>query len=88
MIINTSNGKAVDTERDLSAPERHILQKLFAWKSFVKSIEEFKEKKDRSFKTGWNDSGPIAESQPMGLIINDIEKEIAMRLSNSDSKKI
>jgi hypothetical protein len=88
MIINTSNGKAVDTERDLSAPERHILQKLFAWKSFVKSIEEFKEKKDRSFKAGWNDSGPIAESQTIGLIIHDIEKEIAMRLSNSDSKKI
>jgi hypothetical protein len=30
MIITTWNGKSFDTDKELSAPERHILQKLFA----------------------------------------------------------
>ncbi len=80
MIIRTSNGQAFDTESDLSAAERHILQKLFAWKSFVQSMKEFKEKKDRSFESGWNNSGPVAESHAMRMIIQDIEKEVAARL--------
>ncbi|MCU0597957.1 MAG: hypothetical protein MUE70_01725 [Desulfobacterales bacterium] len=80
MIIRTSNGQTFDTDSDLSAAERHILQKLFAWKSFVQTIKEFQEKKDRSFKSGWNNSGPVAESQAMRMIIQDIEKEVAARL--------
>jgi hypothetical protein len=80
MIIRTSNGQSFDTELDLSAAERHVLQKIFAWKSFVKSMKEFKEKKDRSFQSGWNNSGPVAESHAMRLIIKDIEKEVASRV--------
>jgi hypothetical protein len=87
MIIKTSNGLSFDTERDLSAAERHILQKLFAWKSFVQSMKEFKEKKERSFESGWNNSGPIAESHTMQLIIQDIEKEVAARLKNTKASE-
>ena len=83
MIIKTSNGLSFDTERDLSAAERHILQKLFAWKSFVQSMKEFKEKKKRSFESGWNNSGPVAESHAMRLIIQEIEQEVADRLKNT-----
>jgi hypothetical protein len=82
MIIRTSNGQTFDTETDLSAAERHILQKLFSWKSFVTSINEFRKKKDLSFKVGWNDSGPVPESSAMRLIISDIENEISTRLSS------
>jgi hypothetical protein len=83
MIIKTSNGRSFDTESDLTAAERHILQKLFAWKSFVQSMKEFKEKQKRSFESGWNNSGPIAESHAMRLIIQDIEKEVAGRLKDT-----
>jgi hypothetical protein len=83
MIIKTSNGQTFDTESDLSAAERHILQKLFAWKSFVQSMKEFTEKKDRSFESGWNNSGPVTESHAMRLIIQDIEKEVAARLKGT-----
>jgi hypothetical protein len=83
MIIKTSSGRAIDTERDLSAPERHILQKLFAWKSIVQSLKEFREKKDRSFHVGWNNTGSVLESHSMRLIIQDIEKEIESRLHHT-----
>jgi hypothetical protein len=48
MIIAASNGKFFDTEKDLSAPERHILQKLFAWESTVTSQEQFEQKKEEA----------------------------------------
>ena len=45
MIITIWNGQSFDTEKDLTAAERLILQKLFAWKSMVNTLEEFKKKK-------------------------------------------
>jgi hypothetical protein len=80
MIINTSSGRSFDTESDLTSAERHILQKILAWKSFVRTVEEFHEKISRSFESGWNHSGPVAESHAMRLIIRDIEKEVMDRL--------
>ena len=85
MIITTSNGKSFDTEKDLSAPERHILQKLFAWESMVASLEQFREKKEMALLKGWNNSGPIEESMPLKTIINDLEKKVDVRLSKKKS---
>ena len=81
MIITIQNGQSFDTEKDLTAVDRHILQKLFAWKSMVNTLEEFKEKKDRALKMGWNNSGPVNESHSLSMIINDLEKEIILRLN-------
>ena len=81
MIITIWNGQSFDTEKDLTAAERYILQKLFAWKSMVNTLEEFKEKKDRALKMGWNNSGPVNESHSLRMIINDLEKEIILRLN-------
>ena len=50
MIITMNGGKAFDTEKDLTAPERHVLQKLFAWQDMADSVEQFREKKRRRFK--------------------------------------
>jgi len=75
MIFTTSNGKSFDTDKDLSAPERHILQKLFAWESMVTSLEQFGEKKEMALLKGWNNSGPIDESLALNTIINDLEKK-------------
>ena len=54
MIINTKKGKSFNTETDLTAPERHILQKLFLWESMASSLDEFKEKKETALLKGWN----------------------------------
>ncbi len=76
MIIRTSDGKSFDTETDLSAAERHILQKLLAWKSIVNTVAEFKEKRTRAFAAGWNKSGPVREGPAMKIIIDDMEKQL------------
>jgi len=85
MIITTSNEKSFDTDKDLTAPERHILQKLFAWESMVTSLEEFGEKKETALLKGWNNSGPIKESIALRSIINDLEKKVDARLSKKNS---
>ena len=81
MIFTTKDGKSFDTERDLTAPERHILQKLFLWKSMASSIEQFRTKKEEALRKGWNNSGPITESQTMRFIIQDLEHKVFDRLA-------
>ena len=80
MIITTGDGKSFDTEKDLSAPERHILQKLFAWEFTAGSLEQFREKKVEALLKGWNNSGPTTESAALTAIIKDLEKKVIIRL--------
>ena len=80
MIVTTRNGESFDTRRDLSAPERHILQKLFLWKSMASSIEEFRNKKKEALSKGWNLSGPVEESSALKAIVNDLEEKLSERL--------
>lgn len=81
MIISTKDGKSFDTESDLTAPERHILQKLFLWESMASSLQEFKEKKEKAILKGWNNSGPIAESTALKSIVKELEQKVVLRLS-------
>ncbi len=81
MIISTLNGREIDTERDLTAEERHILQKLMLWEQMVKSIEEFRRKKQEALLRGWNNSGPVRESENLHSIISAMEERIMERLS-------
>jgi len=83
MIITTAKGKSFDTDRDLSAPERHILQKLFAWESMAESIEYFRKKKKEALLKGWNNSGPIQESYALKENIRYLEMKVSNRLKNS-----
>jgi hypothetical protein len=80
MIIKTSGGRTFDTERDLTAPERHILQKLFIWESMASSLDQFQQKKQEALQKGWNNSGPIRESEALKTIIIDLEEKIRLRL--------
>jgi hypothetical protein len=80
MILTIGNGQSFDTERDLTAPERHILQKLFFWKSMASSVEEFREKKEKALHKGWNCSGPIRESDAIRAITGDLEEKVTLRL--------
>ena len=76
MIIRTDDDNEIDTSRDLSSEECHILQKLLCYKAIVSSAKEFREKKLKAFRVGWNDSGPIKESRIMASIAARMEKEI------------
>ncbi|MGD9031625.1 MAG: hypothetical protein PVJ69_07370 [Desulfobacteraceae bacterium] len=80
MIITTEDGKSYDTEIDLTAPERHILQKLFLWESMASTLDQFREKKDQALFKGWNNSGPIQESPALKRIIKDLERKVSVRL--------
>jgi hypothetical protein len=83
MIIATTNGRSLDTDRDLTAAERHILQKLFLWEEMAANLDQFREEKAKAFRKGWNDSGPIMESPAMRIIISDMEKRLTARLQGA-----
>ncbi len=80
MILTTKNGESFDTQSDLSAPERHILQKLFLWKSMASSLEEFRSRKEEALRRGWNHSGPVPESRALRAIVKDLEEKVIQRL--------
>ena len=82
MMIITSTGEKIDTAT-LSSEERHILQKLFAWKSLVDSVALFREKKKEALKTGWNNSGPVPESRALSLVIAHLETQVRLRLQKT-----
>ncbi len=84
MIIKTDTGYAIDTA-DLSPEERHVLQKLFAWKTLVESLEQFRDKKKQALAAGWNHSGPIRETRALSQVIQHLEKQVKERLKNQRS---
>ena len=84
MIISTRNGNSYDTEKDLTAPERHILQKLLIWKDLATGLDQFRQKTEDAFLKGWNDSGPITAGTALRAIISDLEEKIRIRLSQEE----
>ena len=87
MIITLSNGRSLDTERDLTAAERHILQKLMIWESMAGTLEEFREKRARALQVGWNNSGPVPESDALRLVVEDLESKVLARLGANRGQK-
>ena len=85
MIINTVDGKTIDTESDLSSEERHVLQKLFLWEAMVESVEQFRQKKREALLKGWGNSGQISESPSLKSVINHLEIKILDRLSLNEN---
>lgn len=83
MIFHIDNNIEIDTDRDLSSEERHIVQKLLGWKSLVNTVAEFQQKKESAFSVGWNNSGPIRESKALALVVQQLEKELRLRLKET-----
>ena len=79
MIIRTKEG-TFDTDTDLTAPERHILQKLLLWEAMAESLEEFRKRKEEAFLKGWNNSGPVPKGPAMSSIIRELERKVGKRL--------
>jgi hypothetical protein len=80
MIITTREGKSFDTQTDLTAAERHVLQKLLFWESMASTLEEFDRKRDLALQKGWNQSGPVDESPSMKCIITELRRSLTHRL--------
>jgi hypothetical protein len=87
MIITTSEGQSFDTQRDLTAAERHILQKLLFWESMSSTVEEFDRKRDLALQKGWNQSGPVDESPSMKCIITELRRRLTQRLGERQTGK-
>ena len=87
MILITGNGLSVDTEKDLTAAERHILQKLFFWEDLDLTVEQFREKAKLALQKGWNHSGPVAERPVLKSLIEDLERKVLRRLEQRDQTK-
>lgn len=82
MIINTCDGRSIDTAKDFGPEERHIVQKLFAWATLVESVARFREIKKKALADGWNNSGPVLESRALARVANDLEIRIRRRLES------
>ena len=80
MIITTASGKSYNTDSDLSAPERHILQKLILWEGMVTTLQEFKDRTEDALDKGWNNSGPVRAGAALSDILRDLEKKVEKRL--------
>ncbi|MDY7035829.1 MAG: hypothetical protein SV375_06665 [Thermodesulfobacteriota bacterium] len=59
------------------------MQKLFLWESLSSSLQEFRRKSDEALVKGWNNSGPINESQALKAIIRDLEEKVSIRLTKA-----
>ncbi len=84
MIIRIDSNTEIDTDRDLTAAERHILQKLFGWKTLVNTVAQFRQKKESALRVGWNNSGPIRETKALALVIKHLEKDLCLRLTKEN----
>lgn len=84
MIISLKNGKTFDTDRDLSPPERHVLQKMFAWEWSAESVEQFRQKRDEALRVGWNGSGPVSAGSALKTILGELEQKVKDRISLKD----
>ncbi|WP_299976181.1 hypothetical protein [Desulfobacula sp.] len=82
MIIETSDGRSINTATDLGPEERHILQKLMAWGPMVESLDQFRDIKKKGLANGWNNSGPVRESRALSLVVKDLEVQIRQRLKH------
>jgi len=88
MLFTTRDGTSFDTQADLTASERHILQKLFLWENMASSIQEFRKKKEAALSNGWNNSGPVSESTALKRIIEELETRVSERIRHEVNPNI
>ncbi|SDO58377.1 hypothetical protein [Desulforhopalus singaporensis] len=86
MLITITNDKEIDTDRDLSPEERHVVQKLIGWKGLVDSMEQFRQKTRAALQTGWNNQGPVRLSPTLALIVAQLEQELSTRLAEKNRR--
>lgn len=79
MIYLTLKGRSVDTDLDLSAPQRHVLQKLMAWEQLALPVADFVARRAKALQQGWDGRGPVAESPAFLAVADDLATRLAVR---------
>jgi len=54
-----------------------------AWASVCESRAFFREKTAAALEAGWNDSGPVAKTRALSLVIDHLEKKVRHRLGSA-----
>lgn len=85
MIIDIDAHTTVDTARDMGPAERHVVQKLMAWKTLVTSLDQFRQKRAEALAAGWNGSGPVRETRALALVCGRLEKDVKERLIKEEA---
>jgi hypothetical protein len=80
VMARGKSGPTRESAQELSASERHVLQQLWLWKDIAGSVQEFRHKKEQALADGFDNSGPIQESQVLGSMVRDLEEKLAQRL--------
>lgn len=80
MIITTRDGREYDTDRELTAAERHVVQKLMNWRDLAKSEAQFADKRAQALAAGWNGSGPVSPGPALAAILGLLEDQLRARL--------
>ena len=80
MIITTRDGRQYDTDRELTAEERHVVQKLMNWRDLAESEAQFADKRAQALAAGWNGSGPVSPGPALAAILGLLEDQLRARL--------
>lgn len=79
MIYLTLQGRAVDTERDLSDAERHVMMKLMLWENLGLEKDEYQRRREDALLNGWNNQGAVSQSAALKAVGDDLAQRLAVR---------
>lgn len=82
MKVVLASGETIDTATDLGSAERHVLQKVLAWRDLAKGLEQYRQKVAAALAAGWNDRGPVRPSPPMARLLAHFEAQARARLAS------
>ncbi|MFH1091651.1 MAG: hypothetical protein V1742_08775 [Pseudomonadota bacterium] len=76
MIYRLSDGRTVDTERELSFEERNFIQKMLIYKHLKMSLAEFRQRWREVANPVWKGPSILDNPTPAARIILDLEARI------------
>jgi hypothetical protein len=79
VIYLTLAGRAVDTDQELSPPERHVLQKLMAWQQLGLPLADYASRRAKALQQGWDGRGPVTESPALRAVADDLAARLAVQ---------
>lgn len=79
MIYLTLSGRAVDTDLELTSPQRHVLQKLLAWEHLGLPADDFAARRAKALHQGWSGQGPVEPSPAFRTVADDLAARLAAR---------
>jgi hypothetical protein len=79
MIYELSDGRKVDTDRDLDFEQRNFIQKMLIYSHLKMGLEEFRQRWRRGGNPVWRGPETLSAPGPAARIILDLEDRIRRR---------